>query len=354
MKFLFLVVGLGEFAQAESVANYAEKRGVKCYFGIDKKIADIVKKEGFKFKILLNETQTEDLIKKIKPSVLFLCNSKTSRTLIKKSPSPEILVASLDSNWLFGQTKKYKVYDWIDRIFVVFPQKIFDLGLKENGGFYQIPQKIIKKIYCTGFIPSGNKIAEKIKQETKKKLGLDKDDKLIFGYFGKGPTYRFFLVPKLINALEDLLGRYKIKLFWGGPRLNLKKGFLIFKDNLLTMEFEKILGSSDLVVQHHGLGTLSKVIHNQIPAICYIPKEFKNKPKVFRHSPAYEIEAFEKAGLCRAIPYQAKNDILKKEIVNLLYNKKEIQKMKLKQKQIFKPGEKNLFEEVLGLIEGKK
>jgi len=356
MTFLFLVRGLGEFSQAESLAKFAKKKKVKSFFAIDDAIEDIVKEEELNYKIVKTAKDARELIDKIKPRALFLCNSKTSRPLIKDAPTQRMAIFSIDSNWLFGQTNKFKVYDWIDCFLVVFPKKIFDLGLRKNGGFYTIPKKYLDKIFCSGFIPSGKKLTEPEKLKSRNALGITKDEKLIFGYFGKGLTYRAFLTPKLLKVVEKLCrDGYKIKLFWCGPKFEIKKDFLIQPKNYITTaNFDKIAASADLIVQHHGLGTLAKIIHNQIPTITFIPEKFTQKPKIFRHSPSYEIEAFEKAGICKSLTYKSKLIELEKLVLKLLYNKDTINQIKRKQKKIFVSGEEAVFNKVLSIINKKK
>ena len=352
MTFLFLVRGIGEFSHAESLAKFAKNKKVKSFFIITREIEPIVKREGFEYEIVKTEKDTERIIDKIGPDALFLCNSKTTKSFIKKVPKSRPLVFGVDSNWLFGQNDKSKVYDWIDCFLVVFPRKIFDLGLEKNGGFYNIQKKYLEKIFCTGFIPSGEKLTQSEKFKTRKELGVKSNEKLIFGYFGEGTTYRAFLTPKLIQAVEILNKEEdKIKLFWGGPKMDLKKEFLIQSNYYVkTKKFSRIAASADLAVLHHGLGTLSKIIHDQIPTICFIPKKTIRKPKTFHHSSSYEIESFEKAGICKSLIYKSKTEELKKLMLELLYNRNTINKMKKSQKKVFVSGEKIAFNKILSMI----
>lgn len=351
MKFLFLVLGMGEYAQAETVAKKAQANGIECFFGISKNLESIVAAEKFSFELVENDADTQKLIQKVRPDVLFLCNSKTVRDAIRQKPEPKPYIVTLDSNWLFGQEQRWQVFPWIDKIFVVFPQKIFDAALKENGGVYEIPFENFKKISCPGFVPTGEKIAEKRKAEIRRKFGLEKGEKLVFAYFGKGPTFRDFLLPKFIQAIESLHAVGKgIRVFWTGPKTGLEKDFFIEQYNLTSQEFVEVLGSADLVVQHHGLGTLAKVIHNEVPAICFIPEKYDVKPKEFVHSPSYEIEAFEKNGVCKSLLYAASPEELANAIDSLLYDKNISETMKEAQKEIFEAGEGNVINEILRAI----
>ena len=121
------------------------------------------------------------------------------------------------------------------------------------------------------------------------------------------------------------------------------KEFLSHPDN-----FNKVLGSSDLVISHQGLTTLFQAICNKVPIISNIPPKGKYHSGKY-HTSFYEIKTFEKLGLCRAIFRNLPYTYLMKEVKNLLDNKKIVNEMKRNQEKIFKEGEKTALEEILNL-----
>jgi len=351
---------LWEFAQGESFAFYARKRGCQNTFVTnDQRLISIAKHDGFETIFTKNRAETGRIIKKIKPDVLFLCNSKTvfeygmGPILDIKTPLG-VYTCSLDSNWLFlekhlkDKKSHYKVPEWIDRVYVVMHPEVYKLGLIENGGHYKISKAYKKKIFCSGFIPSGQKISAIKKKEIRGELNLRKNEKLIFFYLGTCEDYlfpRFF--PKLEKTIKELEQKgKKVKVFFKArKKRDIKEKWLIQKAWVTTEKYDSYLASSDLVIQHHGLGTLPKVIHNQVPAICLVPEIKKNLP-YYKHSEFYEIEPFRKLNLCYSLPYTASYQKLKKSVEALLYNKEEIVKMKKAQGKYFEKGEENAYKDL--------
>ncbi|MCP4458643.1 MAG: hypothetical protein GY816_11560, partial [Cytophagales bacterium] len=100
--------------------------------------------------------------------------------------------------------------------------------------------------------------------------------------------------------------------------------WLITKDWLPREEMIEYIASSDLVIQHRGLGTLPKVIRNQIPVIC-ITEEVNGNHPYYKHSPYFEIEAFRKFNLCYGIhTYNFSPKLLQEQIEVLLFDKAAI------------------------------
>jgi UDP-N-acetylglucosamine:LPS N-acetylglucosamine transferase len=60
----------------------------------------------------------------------------------------------------------------------------------------------------------------------------------------------------------------------------------------------------------------------------------------------WEVLPFKRAGVCEMFSKTTKIEKIEKRIEELLYEKKEIQKMKRKQKEIFKKGEERFLREL--------
>ena len=361
MKIIYLLRKncFGEFAQGESFAFYARSRGAQNIFATsDQRLISIAQDDGFKIIETKNPAATKRIIKQLKPDILFLCNSKTvfnQDAVLEIKTSPGVYTTSLDSNWLFlkqflkEKRNPYKVPEWINRIYVVMPPEIYKMGLIENKGHYKISNCYKKKIFCPGFIPSGKKLNLAKKKQIRRELNLKENEKLIFFYFGWRENPLF---PKIFPKLENIIEEFKqkgqqIKVFFKArKKRDVRKKWLIQKAWVTTEQFDSYLASSDLVIQHHGLGTLPKIIHNQVPAICLVPEIKKDLP-YYKHSEFYEIEPFQKLGLCHSLPYTVSQQKLKESIESLLYNKEEIKKMKRAQGKYFKKGEENLYNDLI-------
>ncbi|OGY82676.1 MAG: hypothetical protein A3F54_01645 [Candidatus Kerfeldbacteria bacterium RIFCSPHIGHO2_12_FULL_48_17] len=356
MKFLYVTQGFGEFAQAEALAFYAKNRSVENIFICDDPaLIRAIRQSGFPAYRSTTTHATHQLIRKIKPDVLLLCNSKTvfmhNESILKEPPPrPRPLITCLDSNWLFLRDKRsrFPVPDFLDVIFVVMPRTIYRKGLRKYGGHYQISPAFAPKIYAPGFIPSGFTPTTQQKRETRARLGLRRGDKLIFSYFGvREPS----IAKNYVHALATIMNRYqkkgrKVKVFLkrNGKSPLPRHDWLIEKHGWVQWdEYVRLLAAADLVIQHHGLGTLPKVIRNQVPTLCIVPHADLRAP-FYEHSPAFEIDVFERLGLCSSLPYNFSAEDLEQKMTELLYQPQKIQAMKAAQAKHFAAGEKAAFD----------
>ena len=194
MRFLFLVTGLGEAAQGTAVALYASARGTDIKFvSTTAQCHGYIAGFGFEDILYSDELPTAQLrshvnkvIEDYSPDVIFCCNSKTTKNMLHpESPQerPDCLIVSLDSNWLFEDMPAF-----FDRFFVVFPREIF-----QRNRNYVIDDDRVQPV---GFVPSGYEFNQEEIDSARRKLGI-KDEKVVFAYFGRGPTVRAFLVDTL-------------------------------------------------------------------------------------------------------------------------------------------------------------
>lgn len=362
VKFLILTMGPGETIQGIALANYAAEKGNDITFATRLKLNyRFLKKQKQQFKVCLVETEKrlKNIFEKEKPDVFVLCNSKVVhyyKAFFLLPPSPKPVTVSLDSNWLFLKNEKwYSFIEWADRYLIVFPKKIFNLGLKKYGGNYNIPCHIIKKIETVGFIPSFKKIPQNKQLEIRKKYNIGKDEKLIFSYFGGfGAGFHLWVLNNLIKATESLIQKgLKIKIIYVSPEENIKniekKSWLIREESLSNEEFFSILSSSDLVFQHQGLGTLAQAISSQIPVIANV-RNIEEEPYP-NHAHAWEVGPFAKLNMCKMFYKNSPIENIKKAIKELLYDKKEIAEMKKAQKKYYVSGEPNAYKIIKKLLE---
>ena len=355
-------MGPGETIQGVALANYAANKGDDVALATRIKLNyRFLKKQKQQFRVYLVETEKrlKSVFEKEKPDVFVLCNSKIvrySKHFFISPPSPKPVTVSLDSNWLFLKNEKwYSFVEWVDRYFILFPKKIFNLGLKKYGGNYNIPGHIIKKIETVGFIPSFKKIPQNEQLEIRKKYNIGKDEKLIFSYVGGfGAGFRLWALENLIKAVSNLNQKgLKIKIILVCRRENIKglekKSWLIVKELLSDKEFFSTLSSSDLVFQHQGLGTLAQAISSQIPVIANV-RNIEEEPYP-DHAHAWEVGPFATLNMCKMFYKNSPIENIKKAIKELLYDKKEIEKMKKAQKKYYVSGEPNAHKIIKKLLE---
>ena len=364
IKFLILTMGPGETIQGTALANYVLGKKNDVTLAARMRLNyRFLRKQKQLFKVCLVETEKQ--LKKVfeaeRPDVFVLCNSKIVhyyKDFFLSPPSPKPVTVSLDSNWLFLKNEKwYSFIEWADRYLIVFPKKIFNLGLKKYGGDYNIPAHIIKKIETVGFIPSFKKISLKEKLRIKEKYKIGKNEKLIFSYFGGfGAGFHPWALDNLIKAVEYLNQEgCQIKIILCCRKENVKglegKSWLIIEELLSDKEFFSILSSSDLVFQHQGLGTLAQAISSQIPVIANV-RNIKDEPYP-GHAHAWEVGPFAKLNMCKMLLKNSPLESIEKGIKKLLYGKKEIERMKNAQKKYYAPGEPATYKIIKGLLKTK-
>jgi len=366
LKYLFVARGPGETAQARALAKYISKKGGEILFALhqEKSLHFLSKDKEFKIFLTKEPKDLERIIDKDRPEILLFFNSKMwgkyfefcETPLFQKVP----LSLGVDSNWLFNNEKypSYKFIEWLDRYLVLFPEKIFKLGLKENGGNFSLEKETLKRIIPVDFVPAYQKPPKKKIQEIRERYKIKKGEKFIFSYFsGFGAGHKIFAFNNLILAVERLIkkGR-KIKVLYIGPTENLnpkklKKDWLLKKEVLPAEEYFLTLSSADLIFQHQGLATLTQAIAAQVPVICNV--SILGEKASLKKIHFWEVLPFKRVGACEMFSKSTEISKITNEIEKLLFNKKEKEKMKENQKLIFESGEKRAFEIIKNLLKTK-
>lgn len=353
-KYLFVVRGPGEAGQARAAAKFISQKGGKILFALQQENNLPFFANDKEFKIIITETPKKliEAVNGEKPDVLLIFNSKMwgrREEFSEKNPfnySP--LVFCVDSNWLFNEKKyPYNYIKWAQKYLILFPQKVFKLGLKKNGGNFIISADAAEKIVPVGFVPSYIKPSGRQIAEVRRKYGILPEEKLIFSYFsGLGAGHRIFAFNNLVSAVDSLVKKgKKIKVLYIGPTedLNpkkLKKSWLMMLDGLPSNDYFLTLASSDLVFQHQGMVTLSQAISAQIPVICNIHFSTEERlPQIH----LWEVSPFERASVCKMFFKTAAINEIGNAIQKFLYDAKEIGKIKYAQKMIFESGEEKIF-----------
>lgn len=358
MKIFIFARGSGETGHAYAVAKYFLKKNIKVKILLQQEVnLSFFNNLNIKKEINISITPTlkklSFLINKEKPAKVILCNSKSfirnNPNFIFKSPWPKIPTYTLDSNWLFEQSPPpWRHIYWAKKYFITLPETIFNKGLKENGGHFNIPKEILKKIIPVGLIPSYDKLNKNRILKVRKKLNIKENEKLIFCYFsGCGAAGKFWVLENLIKSLKHLANsKIKIKVIAVGlleknnnlPNLPFLHYIPPQKLNFET--FFEILASSDLVFQHQGLTTISQAISSQVPIIANV--SLKSSPSYFALH-RYEVEPFVRLGLCRLMYKTTSIKIIQKNIFELLMNKQKREEMIENQKKVYQKGEEELF-----------
>lgn len=347
MRVIFLVRGLGEYAQGQAVAYALKKRGHKVKFFLDHPfLAQIVRRDRFPFIFFKSPDSLQKILDKEKAEALFLCNSHTTYRYRLLRPPDVGRVFSLDSNWLFNNSlyqklgmEKFLTYDWIETIYVVFPPEFFFSNLKENGGYYEIEKSFYQKIKTPGFIPSGEKLEEEKKQKRREKFKVKENEKVIVTYFSRRQFHK--------TMKKDYVGFFQKIVSQVASRLSLSKRkikviHLSSKNSLSTIAYDNFLDMADLFVMHFGYGTLPRLFHKQIPVICFLPK-----PESPYFSSYYELSPCIKRGLVDYLFFPEVNlENVKKKISRLLDDAEVREKIKENQKKYFISGEEKVIEDL--------
>jgi len=345
MKIIFVVHGLGEYAQAQAVADLLQRKKENIFFlSKDKLIKDIAFNDNFS--IIDEKDNINNILNKTEADALFLCNSHTNIPYNLIRPNKIKKIFSLDSNWLFNNKKfssqnlhKFFTYPWIDIIYTLFPKPIFDANLKENGGYYEVEKYFKDRIYCPGFVPSGKSLNFSEKQILRKKYNINNGEKVISTYFGDrafhSENYNK-MVSETMRAISLILNDLKTL---NKIDIKIKKLDSDVPDKRKSsVHFDEELSISDLVIMHYGYGTLARIFHKKIPVISFIP-EVEND----MHSNYFELSPLIKKNAIKHFFFDKfEKTELKDTIVSLLLNESVIKDIRHHQKDIFVAGEENL------------
>lgn len=362
LKYLFVARGPGEAGQARSLAKYISGKGGIILFGLlEKKNLHFFASDK-NFKIFLTETpqKLKGVVEKENPEVFLLFNSKIwGGEFLEKPPfkKPAVSVC-VDSNWLFNEKRyPHRFVKWTDRYLVLFPEKIFQLGLKKNAGDFVIAPNTLKKIIPVGFIPSYKKPSSAKLSRQRVKYKIQKDEKFIFSYFsGFGAGHRVFAFNNLVASVERLVKRgRKIKVLYIGPfnGLNpkhLQKKWLLPIEKLPADEYFLTLASADLIFQHQGMVTLAQAISAGVPVICNVHLLTDEKPPRIHF---WEVKPFARAGACKMFSKSTPIKKISQTIEKLLYNNIAIKKMLKAQRSILEKGEEKAFQIIKKLTNKK-
>jgi len=354
IKYMFVSCGPGETGQARALAKFISGKKGKILFVVEQAVnlSFLSNDKEFEVFVANNLKKLKEIVEMEKPDILLIFNSKMwGRNLKFSARMPfnfKHLVFCVDSNWLFNEAIYPYYIKWADKYLILFPEKIYRLGIKENGGYFTIPKEWSEKIIPVGFIPSYAKPKPKNVADIRRKYNISANEKFIFSYFsGLGAAHRTFAFDNLISAVNGLIkeGR-KIKVLYVGPiedlkRKQLKRSWLMTKKELPGDEYFLTLASSDLVFQHQGMVTLAQAISAQVPAICNI---HFTKKEIIPRIHLWEVSPFERANVCEMFYKTSAPGEIKGSIKRLLYNKKAINKMKRIQRLVFQNGEKDAFD----------
>jgi len=360
-KFLIAAMGPGEIGQGMAFAQYALGQGDFIIFSVSyRHYLPLIRLShpNFSYLVVKNSKALKKTIRAKKIDILILCNSKIfakNDDFYKSPPKPKIPTLSIDSNWLFSPSCPYISIPWVDKYCLNLPKPIFQLGLKKNGGHYQIPEKILKKISVVGLIPSYRPLSAKEKNKIRKQYEIRKNEKLIFLYTSIGYLVKPVVLLKAYQVVKKLREKDReIKMIYFGDKPLITLGpndrqWFLMNKRTSAEHFSKVLASSDLVFQHQGLATLEQAIGAQIPVIANVKdKKDEKNPTLHRH--AWEVGPFARYGACAMFFSHDSVSKVMKMTENLLFNPSQRKKMISRQRMLYATGEVAVYNEAIKLL----
>lgn len=355
LNFLIVTMGSGETGQGVALGKYLLGEGHQVAFGIFRK-ENTTFAQGLSCqnKTLESPFLVKQEIEAGKYDVVVFCNSKMFNKdsgFFDPELKTESLLVSLDSNWLFSESDFFPLIKLVDRIYLNFPEEVYKIGLKINGGHFEIPDEIIRKIETVGLIPSYPPLDLSQRNQIRSEIGITLGQKLIFCYIGNGINFRSDFYPHLLEIMDGLYLKFrdKIKVIFIGNRNNKpERPWLIKNCDVVTSEkFHQLLAASDLVFQHQGLGTLEQAISAQVPVIANVTDTGANDEN---HTQIREIIPFTKIGLCKMHYYTDGVSTVLDSIEKLLFSV-EKESMIGSQKKQYSQGEKNILDDIGAILE---
>lgn len=285
---VFVVKGLGEYAQAYSIAHLLKLIGYRVRFVAEADhLCSIIREDSFSLS-QVTESSIQRTLNHLKCDILFLCNSHTVASYNLSRPPQVHKVFSLDSNWLFHNQKydelqlnKFHTVDWIDTIIVVFPEHFFKRNLSQNGGFYHISSELKRKVITPGFVPTIRTRSPVEIINTRRSLGIPVTAQMVVSYFSRVENHATTPYGKLILKLDDTVydrvkamsRLHETPIHYVSLTRKTINGIPFGKNEHLSSKmFEDILAAADLIVMHFGYGTLTKVFSLVKPVISFMPE----------------------------------------------------------------------------------
>ncbi len=359
-RYLIVAMGPGETGHARAMANYIHAQGQEVTLAVQQAInlnfGDI-KPGAYPTQLIETPAHLYSALQSLKPTVLVFCNSKAwqkDSEFRNNPPQPKPLTVCLDSNWLFNDTLYpfFSPLGWSDLYLITIPADIYALGLKEQGGGFEIPALMQKKIHTTGFIPSYDPPRDIDRERFRETLQVHPNEKLIFLYAsGRGADYRGWIVDNLRRALGRLKPyKQRIKILCIGPLTDQLKALqseysVIYQEHL--DDFYKTLAVCDLVFQHHGMVTLAQAIAARIPVIANIAVPGYDKlPSIHE----WEIGPFDRSGVCRMHRRTDNPALIAESVRQLLFDETSRQQMRQAQDHHFVKGEERAYHSIQGLL----
>lgn len=212
-----------------------------------------------------------------------------------------------------------KVYRYLDELYseiwVYGRQDIYDAAAE-----YEIPAKVRQKMFFTGYLPR-NIASSTIKQKTRKKFCVDKNERMIVVTAGGGgdgfkmmdtyiAMYETCRVPEIKSIL--ITGPFMPK----EQRRHLAKRAKPFKIKVLPFypRMEEMFGAADMVVSMGGYNTICEILSQGTPSLI-IPRETPRMEQLLR------AQALKKQQLIDFLPWpQLKADQLLGKLEAMLGN----------------------------------
>ncbi|MFQ5568607.1 MAG: hypothetical protein ACE5G0_02965 [Rhodothermales bacterium] len=348
MRFLIISMGPGETAQGAAFARYALAAGHDVSMGV-------LVPETLRFiddldapkSVIRTGTEARNEIERGGFDVVVFISSKAFKSdpdFQNTPPKNRPLACSLDSNWLFDHPRWFPCIQWLDTIFLNFPPRIYRYGLKEHGGFYQIPAHLKPRLMPVGLVPSYPPLEARTRAEIRHRLGVQDHHALIFSYFGFSMTYHADFYGRYLRVMEalDAESGGRLRVIHFGHERPQAPWLVPVERTVGSRRYFDLLASSDLVFQHQGLGTLQQAMSAHVPAVVNVPPPRRG----VRHTLAAEVEPFARAGVCTRHFFDDPLDQVLDSMRTLLFSPESRAAMVREQKNHYSVGEKTMLQAI--------
>jgi len=357
LQYLLFAMASGETSQAYAIATYLHSQ--------NQSVTLLLKKDvnrgfftdsapGFPVRMSPTVELFKQYVGEYKPQVIILCNSKSFRqeSSFWNAPHslfPEQLVVTVDSNWLFLPTSSMYPYNrWADRYYLNVPNDVFQAGLLEHGGMFDIPKSIASRLEPIGCIPSYLPATTVERKKVRESFSVADDEKLIFCYVsGFGAKSRSWVLDNLLHAIDELQ-QPKIKMLVFGDVTKIDMDSLHRNDIILPPKtnmdaFYAALSASDLVFQHQGLATLEQAISARVPTIANVTTYPEDE---YPELHIGEVQPFAHVGVCVLHTKTTPISKIAESIRTYLFDAGAISEMKKNQEKQWSDGEPELGQRI--------
>jgi len=252
--------GPGETSLACAVARAAVARGHQVVAWADsERNAELLGEAAGEARLLRDPAHLAQAAEDERPAVVALASSLTCAPYLAELVTYPGWVAAIETSWMPWAPSLGTLSVRLDQIVALLPPEVWEGGLVENGGPFEVARHLQLRSFPAGWMGGGE--AGRPAQDTVVLyLGQKRDPATA----ARGPVWSDAVGPAI-----ELVAQRRPELSWvllGTLELQVPS-FVERRAWVSSDEFVGLLSSSALLIAHHGMGTIQKALVAGTPVL---------------------------------------------------------------------------------------